>query len=179
MFNNAKFADVRLRCNNGQEFYGHKVVLCTMSEYFNCLLDGAMQESKLSVVELQADADVVEYILLFLYSGGEEGVSSSNAAELLRMADMWQIPELVRRCEMYMAEGLTLDNAAFTLQAAMLANAAPWQRCCVTFAIRNLPDRRASKLLSGISGSLLPELPRDHVLRPYWTAPASSGNDTA
>jgi len=170
MFDNPRFADVKLRCDDGREFYGHKVLLCSLSEYFSCLLAGEMQEAARPVVTLHLPSREVEAVLRFLYSSGEEGVSERNALDLLGVADMLQLPQLAQRCEEIAAECVTLDSAPRVLELALRANAKVLPRYCVAFAMRSLPDKQALQLLEGVPTHLLPKLPWEHPLYPQWPA---------
>jgi len=54
--------------------------------------------------------DVFMICLRFLYSGSIAGLNASNVANVLRQADMYQVPALCQACKQKMMDGVSHEN---------------------------------------------------------------------
>ncbi|XP_052788895.1 kelch-like protein 24 isoform X2 [Mya arenaria] len=93
-----------------KSFRCHKVVLSSVSQYFDAMFSSGMRECHAGVVHLQE----IEYttfvdILDFVYSG-KLNICTENAEELLRASTMFQIKLLHQKCEEFLIEHVTVDN---------------------------------------------------------------------
>lgn len=103
----------------GKSFRCHKIVLASISQYFDAMFSSGMRECIDGVVRLQGiDSATFVDILDFIYSG-KLNVCTENADELLRAATLFQIKLLHRKCEEFLVEHVTVDNC---IRAWRLAN---------------------------------------------------------
>ncbi|EFP09809.1 hypothetical protein CRE_21329 [Caenorhabditis remanei] len=96
------FSDVVLVIN-AKKFYVSKLVsyLATHSPYFNTLLLGQFQESKKSEIKLTGiDEDDFQKYLEILY--GEQAIDEFTVEGILLVADMYDTPLVVRKCEEFL-----------------------------------------------------------------------------
>jgi hypothetical protein len=103
---------------DGTSYECHKLVLGSMSPYFNCMFTSGMQESRSGNVSLPfLDSTLFEELLDFFY-GGKDIVTPDNAADLLKAASFMQIECLQERCEQSLVDTLTTDNCVPLWQLA-------------------------------------------------------------
>ncbi|CAO4367327.1 unnamed protein product [Caenorhabditis nigoni] len=95
-------SDVILVVRN-TKFYVSKTYLASQSDVFKTLLFGNFKESKQSEVTLNGiDPDDFHYFLEVLY--GEFVVNDSNVEDIALLADMYDAPTVLRRCEEFLLE---------------------------------------------------------------------------
>ncbi|PIC48921.1 hypothetical protein B9Z55_007717 [Caenorhabditis nigoni] len=85
------------------KFYVSKTYLASQSDVFKALLFGNSKESKQSEVTLNGiDPDDFHYFLEVLY--GEFVINDSNVEDIALLADMYDAPTVLRRCEEFLLE---------------------------------------------------------------------------
>ncbi|CAO4367325.1 unnamed protein product [Caenorhabditis nigoni] len=85
------------------KFYVSKMFLASQSSVFKALLLGNFSESKQSEVTLNGiDPDDFHYFLEVLY--GEFVIDDSNVEDIALLADMYDAPTVIRRCEEFLLE---------------------------------------------------------------------------
>ncbi|KAF1766873.1 hypothetical protein GCK72_006831 [Caenorhabditis remanei] len=95
-----EFSDVVLVVNE-EKFYVLKLYLAAHSPYFKALFLGQFQESKKSEIKLTGiDADDFQNYLELLY--GESAVDEFTAEGMLMVADMYDTPLVIRKCEQFL-----------------------------------------------------------------------------
>ncbi|KAF1767535.1 hypothetical protein GCK72_007494 [Caenorhabditis remanei] len=95
-----QFSDVVLVIN-ATKFFVSKLYLATHSPYFNTLLLGHFQESKKSEITLTGiDEDDFQKYLEILY--GEQPIDEFTVEGILLVADMYDTPLVVRKCEEFL-----------------------------------------------------------------------------
>ncbi|PIC48903.1 hypothetical protein B9Z55_007709 [Caenorhabditis nigoni] len=83
------------------KFYVSKMFLASQSSVFKALLFGNFKESKQSVVTLNGiDPNDFHYFLEILY--GESAIDEFNVEDIARLADMYDAPTAVRKCEEFL-----------------------------------------------------------------------------
>ncbi|PIC48887.1 hypothetical protein B9Z55_007701 [Caenorhabditis nigoni] len=83
------------------KFYVLKMYLAAQSSVFKTLLLGNFTESKQSEVKLSGiDSDDFHYFLEVLY--GEPAIDDSNVEDVLLLADMYDAPTAIRKCEEFL-----------------------------------------------------------------------------
>ena len=93
-----------------KSFRCHKVVLASVSQYFDAMFSSGMRECHDGVVRLKG----IEYttfvdILDFVYSG-KLNICTENAEELLRAATLYQIKLLHQKCEEFLIQHVAVEN---------------------------------------------------------------------
>ncbi|CAO4367333.1 unnamed protein product [Caenorhabditis nigoni] len=83
------------------KFYVLKMFLAAQSSVFKTLLLGNFSESKQSEVKLNGiDPDDFHYFLEVLY--GESAIDDSNVEDVALLADMYDAPTAIRKCEEFL-----------------------------------------------------------------------------
>eukprot|EP00948_MAST-09A_sp_MAST-9A-sp1_P001237 g1237.t1 len=122
------FADVVFYVED-EKIYAHRAVLCAWSAPFKAMLTSGMKEGSqrqgmsLAEVELH-DISAAMFVLLLKYIyTGVVTLSHANALGLLRLANLYEIHMLKRRCEEFIGNHLDPHNACDILYAAEVHNA--------------------------------------------------------
>lgn len=85
--------------------------LSARSPVFERMFSGCFRETKDSVQEIkEIEADVFKHFLSFCYAGRLES-ANFPAQELILVADRYQMPDLVRLCEIELLRNLNSKNA--------------------------------------------------------------------
>ena len=94
----------------GKTFRCHKVVLASVSQYFDAMFSSGMRECYDGIVHLQEIEDTTfEAVLSFIYSG-KLIINTDNAEDLLKASTLFQIKFLHRKCEDFLLQHITADN---------------------------------------------------------------------
>ena len=94
----------------GQDFPAHKCVLSAVSPYFRAMFTSQLQENESNLVELQeAKSTTISDVLKFIYTG-EAIIDSSNAQDLLMIADYLIIPSLKSKASFFLESSLNASN---------------------------------------------------------------------
>ncbi|XP_013381324.1 kelch-like protein 24 [Lingula anatina] len=94
----------------GQKFQCHKVVLASISSYFEVMFTSSMKEEKSAEIAMKGIEPLVfKTILDFTYTGKCK-ISTENAQAVMDTANMLQIFALIKICGKYIAENLTPQN---------------------------------------------------------------------
>ncbi|PIC48771.1 hypothetical protein B9Z55_007625 [Caenorhabditis nigoni] len=97
-----QFSDVTLKVKE-RKFYVSKLYLSYHSPYFATLFLGKFQESEKSEIELKdVDPQDFQCYLEVLYL--ENGVDEDNVQGILSVADMFDTPVIVKKCEEFLVE---------------------------------------------------------------------------
>ncbi|CAO4367560.1 unnamed protein product [Caenorhabditis nigoni] len=95
-----QFSDVILKVED-RKFYVLKLYLSTHSPYFATLFLGKFRESEKSEIELKdVDSQDFQYYLEVLY--GENGIDDQTVLGILSVADMFDTPLSVKKCEEFL-----------------------------------------------------------------------------
>ncbi|CAL2031779.1 unnamed protein product [Caenorhabditis brenneri] len=88
---------------DGHKFYLLKAFLACQSSYFDKLLFGSFKEASQTEVELkEVDHDDFQSFLELIH--GESAVNDTNIDRVLYLADMFDTPTAIRRCEEFLLE---------------------------------------------------------------------------
>ncbi|KAF1767346.1 hypothetical protein GCK72_007305 [Caenorhabditis remanei] len=110
-----EFSDVVLIVE-GMKFYQSKMFLSLQSTYFKSLLLGGFKEAKQSEITLN-DINTEHFHSLLELIHGESSISDTNIDGILHLADMYDFPTAIRRCE----EFLLKDSKWLTAEKLELA----------------------------------------------------------
>ena len=103
------FCDVTLRLG-GQDFYAHKVILASCSDYFYAMFNGNMKESKERVIDINGvDVEIMKLVLNFIYTGSIP-LSNDNVESVLQAANLMLIKLLKEVCCRFLETLLTVGN---------------------------------------------------------------------
>ena len=96
-----KLCDIIINIGD-RSFPAHKAVLAASSRYFNAMFTSGFKESTADEVKIDADPEVFENLLEFIYSGNLDLTSDeSQQVELLQMACYFQLTDVTTLCRIY------------------------------------------------------------------------------
>ncbi|KAI6215361.1 hypothetical protein M3Y94_00377000 [Aphelenchoides besseyi] len=109
MYNDENFADLEIRV--GQvNFKASKFIVCSQSGAFYRMFTNAMKERETGIVQIDNfDVQLVEKMLLYLYSGKVNDLSSCSLS-LLNIAEHFEINGLINLCTKSILMNLNMDN---------------------------------------------------------------------
>ncbi|CAO4367227.1 unnamed protein product [Caenorhabditis nigoni] len=97
-----KFSDVILKVKE-RKFHVLKLYLSSYSPYFETLFLGKFQEAEKSEIELKnVGPQDFQYYLEVLY--GENGIDDQTVQGILSVADMFDTPKIVKKCEEFLVK---------------------------------------------------------------------------
>ncbi|KAI6231082.1 Speckle-type POZ protein A-like isoform X3 [Aphelenchoides besseyi] len=115
MFNDQGTADAEIKVGNSS-YKVHKIFLTLQSDVFKSMFEHEFTEKKSNVVQIKdADEEVVEAMLRFVYSGKVENLNEV-AERLLTLSDQYQLKGLTDMCMTALGNNLTLENIVKRLQ---------------------------------------------------------------
>ena len=121
----------------GQDFAAHKCVLSAASAYFRALFTSQMKETKNNMVELhKAKSTTVSDVLQFIYTG-KANIDSSNAQDLVMIADYLIIPSLKTKASLFLKSSMNASNCLALESFACQYNCESLQQAAVTFKCEN------------------------------------------
>ena len=121
----------------GQDFATHKCVLSAASAYFRALFTSQMKETKNNMVELQeAKSTTISDVLQFIYTG-KVSINSSNAQDLVKIADYLIIPILKTRASLFLQGSINASNCLALESFACQYNCESLQQAAVTYKCEN------------------------------------------
>ena len=121
------------------KFNVHRNILSARSEKFGAMLTGVNTESDFGYVEIiDIDADTVEDIICYLYSGKVPDFSTKSAENLLIAADEYCLEELKNICEQRMTSEINKDNALALHSLADKYNCRSLKKEVIGFICRNI-----------------------------------------
>lgn len=94
-----------------KSFRCHKVMLASVSQYFDAMFLSGMRECYDGIVRLQGiESSIFVDILDFVYSG-KLNICTENAEALLRASTMFQIKLLHQKCEEFLLHHIGIENS--------------------------------------------------------------------
>ncbi|CAL1281776.1 unnamed protein product [Larinioides sclopetarius] len=110
--------DIRLKTKT-KSFSAHRSVLCARSPVFERMLTSDMKERNTSCIEVDdLGDDVVQQLLLFLYSDTVQNLQWEMATQLYYAADKYEVGRLKAVCSSFLVEHLSPTNAGELLLLA-------------------------------------------------------------
>lgn len=112
-----RFNDVEIVVGD-RTFQAHKAILSVRSRVFEAMFEHNMKEQvENKIVISDFDAEVIDQLLLFVYSGKVDlDEMRKLAGKLFRAADKYEIEGLKMICELALIENLSVNNAAEALE---------------------------------------------------------------
>ncbi|CAC5356037.1 unnamed protein product [Mytilus coruscus] len=115
-----KYADFTISVN-GREFKCHRVILASLSEFFEVMFDSGLMETETGCVcldDMLLDEDSCSDLLKFIYTGDPSVVTMDNADILLHVAHMMQIKSLHTICKQFLSVNADKSNCVHVWQIA-------------------------------------------------------------
>ncbi|GBO24480.1 TD and POZ domain-containing protein 4 [Araneus ventricosus] len=110
--------DVKLRTQM-ETFPAHRNILSARSPVFRTMFTSDMREKTSQFVDIpDVDADILRYMLQYVYTESLEGLHYQSAYQLYVAADMYQILDLRNKCSVFLRGELSRFNACDVLVLA-------------------------------------------------------------
>lgn len=137
MYSNMEFADMKIVCG-GQTFECHRFILSGRSPYFAAMLgEGFIEGQNREITLNSVDPEILKDMLSFIYSGKIENLNS-NAAELLKAGDQFQLDHLKEICGNHLVDELNLENVLDNLMLADRYNHTNLKDSAMNFVVENI-----------------------------------------
>ncbi|XP_054976077.1 kelch-like protein 29 isoform X2 [Sorex araneus] len=149
------FTDLKIVVE-GREFEVHQNVLASCSLYFKDLIQRSVQDGgqagreKLELVLSNLQADVLELLLEFVYTGSLV-IDSANAKTLLEAASKFQFHTFCRVCVSFLEKQLTASNCLGVLAMAEAMQCSELCHMAKAFALQIFPEVAAQDEILSIS----------------------------
>ncbi|XP_031564705.1 RCC1 and BTB domain-containing protein 1-like [Actinia tenebrosa] len=136
-FNDQETSDLTFMIE-GKPVYVHKAVLKIRCEHFRTMFQSHWGEDEKDVIEITQFSFVVyEAFLKYLYTDKVELIPE-DAIGLLDLANSYCEDQLKKLCERIIKEGITVDNAAMLMAAAIKYEAKKLEEFCFQFCVNHL-----------------------------------------
>ncbi|XP_049946537.1 uncharacterized protein LOC126439757 [Schistocerca serialis cubense] len=136
LLESGKGADVTLVVGDSH-LPAHSVILAARSPVFDAMLRNNMLEATSRLIKItDVQEAVLQQMLLFIYTDTVPELERF-AAQLLAVADKYDLPLLKRRCASRMALDLSVENAAATALVATLHRCPELRSAAVEFIARH------------------------------------------
>lgn len=108
-------ADVEIRLADGTAMYCHRALLAARSDYYLCLFQSGLAESRSSSIAAPVDTSpaVMRLVLAWIYSSDHKLLTGDNSVELLVASDRFRVETLRSAAQAFLLSGLELDNAPY------------------------------------------------------------------
>ncbi|XP_023566781.1 kelch-like protein 29 isoform X2 [Octodon degus] len=149
------FTDLKIVVE-GREFEVHQNVLASCSLYFKDLIQRSVQDGsqggreKLELVLSNLQADVLELLLEFVYTGSLV-IDSANAKTLLEAASKFQFHTFCKVCVSFLEKQLTASNCLGVLAMAEAMQCSELYHMAKAFALQIFPEVAVQEEILSIS----------------------------
>ncbi|CAL1299676.1 unnamed protein product [Larinioides sclopetarius] len=118
LYTNQILCDVKLRAQM-EIFPAHRNILSARSPVFRTMFTSDMREKSSQIVDIpDINADVLRFMLQYVYTESLEGLHYQSAYQLYVAADMYQILDLKNKCSVFLRGELIRSNACDVLVLA-------------------------------------------------------------
>jgi speckle-type POZ protein len=130
--------DLIIKCE-GKTFPCHKVILASRSEVFKAMLtqEDSLERIKNEVEIKDSSPEALGSFLEFLYTDHLKDETHYRSAELLILADKYNVESLKYKCELALSEMLTNLNAIQLLSTASLISAKTLLKNAASYIAKN------------------------------------------
>lgn len=101
--------DFNIKCAGGESIGVHKAVLSSTWPFFKAMLETNMKEASVNLLELDQPETTVEAMVKYLY-GEKQFLLTEDAARLLVVAQMYELPELLELAEESLKDDVYCDG---------------------------------------------------------------------
>ncbi|GBO31830.1 Speckle-type POZ protein [Araneus ventricosus] len=139
-YNYQFFTDVELKTKT-KSFPAHKIVLCSRSPVFKATMTNDMKEKNSNFIQVDdLEDDVVEQLLLFMYTDDLENLEWESAIKLYYAGDKYAIERLKLLCSSFLVQNLTTSAASELLLLADTHNDSFLKKVVEDFIFENSED---------------------------------------
>ena len=145
----------------GTTFESHKLVLAARSPVFHAMFENDLIEKKTNTLEVcDIEPEVFSQVLRFVYTD-EVNNLDDLAADLLAAADKYMLTLLKSKCEISLAQNVTLENCSELLMLAHLHSANGLKKVLLDFIRCRSSEVAATPTWQKLLDSPHPQLLRD------------------
>ncbi|XP_078367550.1 kelch-like protein 7 [Oculina patagonica] len=142
----------------GQDFTAHKCVLSAASAYFRAMFTSQMKEMESNVVELQeAKSTTISNVLEFIYTG-KASIDSTNAQDLIMIADYLIIPSLKTKASLFLQDSINSSSCLALESFASQYNCETLKQAAITYKFENFVAVTKSEEFRGLDFEKVKEL---------------------
>ena len=142
----------------GQDFAAHKCVLSAASPYFRAMFTSELKEKESNLVELQeTKSTTISDVLQYIYTG-KAGIDSSNAQDLVMIADYLIISSLKRKASLLLEGTVNASNCLALESFASQYNCESLKQAAVACECENFVTVSKSEDFRGLDSEKLKEL---------------------
>jgi speckle-type POZ protein len=121
----------------------HRAVLMTRSAVFRAMFTSKYAEANTGEIIVEdIDPDVMKELLHFMYTNNfsDESFLRKKAPNLLLAATKYEVPEAKAECELFLANGITVESLSRLMILADSCNARILKERCVEFGTKYCPQ---------------------------------------
>ena len=143
----------------GQDFPAHRCVLSAASPYFRAMFTSELKEKESDLVELkEMKSSTISDVLHYIYTG-ETAIDSSNAKDLVMVADYLMIPSLKREAAVFFQNEMMNVSSCLALESfASQYDCKQLRQAAVSFQTENFVDLSRSEDFTLLDSRKLQEL---------------------
>ena len=139
MFKTQRFTDIIINVEN-QSFRGHRVILSSVSAYFDAMFSSGMKESDSMSINLHnIDSKLFESVLHYIYLD-KDIVTLYNVGELLQLSSMLQITSLQIKCEEFILRNIDANNCLGIWKLGKSHNIDKLMKCSYPYILNSFDD---------------------------------------
>jgi len=136
-FMSEDYSDVTISCD-GKDFPCHKIILTSRSPVFKTMLELDMKENNTGRIEIKdMNLKVFEDLLKFIYTCEAPNIDD-HTLELFSAADLYQLEDLKKLCEMKLSFGIDVANCINLLILGDLHQAQSLKAAALEFIAKNM-----------------------------------------
>ncbi|KAI6231056.1 hypothetical protein M3Y95_00341100 [Aphelenchoides besseyi] len=116
LFDNEEYSDAVVKTRGDKSFKVQKSILCCQSDVFKTMFQHDFKEKESNEIKIaNADVEVVEAMLRFVYSGKVEKIDEL-ASRLILLADQYQLKDLTTMCMQQLGRDINMSNVIERLE---------------------------------------------------------------
>ena len=149
------FCDLKINCRDGETVIASKLILAVHSDYFSALFK---HESETATISLpQFDSASVTFVVKSLVDFDKRDFDDVELGQVVRVADYFQMKELVAIVSGVITAKLTTENLQDVLNINQMIHSPNLEEGCVSFMKNNIQDifKSQDSLLKGLSKAIL------------------------
>ncbi|XP_073836747.1 protein roadkill-like [Musca autumnalis] len=136
-----EFSDITLVAQGGIELKAHRLILRTRSTVFDAMFRNDFLENQTNRITIDdIDADVLEEMLKYIYTGDDDNIPKEMASELLMVADKYALMDLQEMCVKILIDSKQIDTITDTLLLAERNSNKRLKEQVIEFIIANIKD---------------------------------------
>ena len=132
------FCDLKISCGDGETVIAPKLILAMHSDYFSALLKHEPETTTISLP--QFDSASVTFVIKSLVDFDENAFEDVELGQVVRVADYFQMKELVTIVSDVIITEITTDNLQDVLNLNQMIHSPKLEEGCVSFMKTNIQE---------------------------------------